>query len=104
MRTKTSPNPLTSSLAILGFTLTTLSALGQAPVISCFGQNGQLVCTNLQPGSAASVNLASSVLGPWTNSCEGLDAVTADSNGAIRVIVPVLSVSGPVFYRKRVSP
>jgi formylglycine-generating enzyme required for sulfatase activity len=30
-----------------------------------------------------------------------LDAVTADTNGAIRVNVPLLSVSGPMFYRVR---
>ena len=37
----------------------------------------------------------------WTNSPPGLDAVTADTNGAIRVNVPLLSVSGPMFYRVR---
>jgi len=97
MRTKAFPNPLTSLLAAVGFTLTTMSALGQAPVISSFGQNGQLVCTNLQPGSTASVEWASSVLGPWTNNWAGLDAVAVDSNGMIQVSVPM-------FYRVRGTP
>jgi formylglycine-generating enzyme required for sulfatase activity len=73
------------------------SAQGQSPVIASFGSNGELVCTNLQPGSTASVEWASSVLGPWTNSWAALAAVTADTNGAIRVSVPM-------FYRVRGTP
>jgi formylglycine-generating enzyme required for sulfatase activity len=80
------------------------SAQGQSPVIASFGRNGELVCTNLLAGSTASVVWISSVLGPWTNSPPGLDAVTADTNGAIRVNVPLLSVSGPMFYRVRGVP
>lgn len=97
VRTKPSPNPLISLVAAVVFTLTTVSALGQAPVISSFGQNGQLVCIHLQPASTASVEWASSALGPWTNTWVGLDAVTADSNGMIQVSVPM-------FYRVRGTP
>ena len=71
-------------LALAGVTVS-----GQAPVIASFDQNGLLVCTNLQPGTTSSVEWASSVLGPWTNTWAGLDAVVADSNGAIRVSVPM---------------
>ena len=71
-----------------------VAALGQSPVISSFSQNGELVCTNLQPGNVATVEWASSVTGPWTNNWAGLDAVMADSNGMIRVSVPM-------FYRVR---
>ena len=81
--------------------LDTAPAYGQAPVIASFGRNGELVCTNLLAGSTASVKWASSVLGPWTNSPPGLDAVKADTNGVIRVNVPLLSVSGLMFYRVR---
>ena len=81
--------------------LDTAPAQAQAPVIASFGRNGELVCTNLLAGSTASVVWTSSVLGPWTNSLPGLDAVAADTNGAIRVNVPLLSVSGPMFYRVR---
>lgn len=63
--------------------------LGQTPVIASFSGNGELVCTNLEPGTAASVEWAPSVLGPWTNNWAGLGAVTADSNGTIRVSVPM---------------
>ena len=69
-------------------------ATAQTPVIASFGGNGELVCTNLVPGSVAVVEWASSVLGPWTNNWEGLASVTADSNGMIRVRVPM-------FYRVR---
>jgi len=74
-----------------------LAAQAQAPVIASFGRNGELVCTNLQPGTVASVEWASSVLGPWTNSWADLAAVAADTNGAIRVSVPM-------FYRVRGVP
>jgi len=74
-----------------------VSASAQAPVIASFGGNGELVCTNLQPGSLANVEWASSVLGPWTNTWAGLNAVTVDSNGGMRVSVPM-------FYRVRGIP
>ena len=70
------------------------SASGQAPVIASLGADGLLVCTNLQPGTTSSVEWASSVLGPWTNSWAALNAVTVDSNGVLRVSVPR-------FYRVR---
>jgi len=74
-----------------------VSACAQAPVIASFGGNGELVCANLQPGTLASVEWASSVLGPWTNTWAGLNAVTVDSNGGMRVSVPM-------FYRVRGIP
>jgi formylglycine-generating enzyme required for sulfatase activity len=67
---------------------------GQMPVISSFSQNGVLVCSNLLPGSVASVQWASSLSGSWSNwtGAVGLDALTVNSNGTIMV-------SLPVFYR-----
>jgi formylglycine-generating enzyme len=94
---KINKNHTFAVLAAVGFTLATMSALGQTHVISSFGQNGQLVCGNLEPGSTASVEWASSVLGPWSNNWTGLESVTADSNGMIRVSVPM-------FYRVRGTP
>ena len=44
------------------------------PVISSFSRNGVLVCSNLVPGTVATVEWASSVTGPWTNNWAGLDA------------------------------
>jgi formylglycine-generating enzyme required for sulfatase activity len=67
-------------------------AVAQLPVISSFSQNGVLVCTNLAPGSVASVQWAPSLSGPWQTNWAGLGAVTADSNGTI-------TVSVPMFYR-----
>jgi hypothetical protein len=40
-------------------------AAAQLPVITSFSQNGVLVCSNLAPGSVASVQWASSLSGPW---------------------------------------
>ena len=74
--------------------LDTAPAYGQAPVIASFGSNGELVCTNLLPGTVASVEWAASVTGPWTNTWAALASVTADTNGAMRVSVPM-------FYRVR---
>ena len=100
----TRPHGLLAPCACVGRWLTlalltgfTLAAQAQSPVIASFGRNGELVCTNLQTGSTASVEWASSVQGPWTNSWAGLAAVTADTNGAIRVSVPM-------FYRVRGVP
>ncbi len=73
------------------------SVSGQAPVISSFSQNGELTCTNLLPGSVATIEWAPTVNGPWTNTWAGLDAITVDSNGTIRVQVPM-------FYRVRGEP
>jgi hypothetical protein len=41
--------------------LTNLQAIAQLPVINSFSQNRVLVCTNLSPGSVASVQWASSL-------------------------------------------
>jgi formylglycine-generating enzyme required for sulfatase activity len=68
-----------------------------APVITSFSRNGELVCDNLMAGSVAAVEWASSPQGPWTNSWAGLTAVVADSNGVIRASVPM-------FYRVRGIP
>jgi len=94
MRTISKWMVMASALALV---LEAAPAYGQAPVIASFGRNGELVCTNLLPGTVASVEWAASVTGPWTNSWAGLDAVTADTNGAIRVSVPM-------FYRVRGTP
>jgi formylglycine-generating enzyme required for sulfatase activity len=67
-------------------------AAGQLPVITSFSQNGLLVCSNLSPGSVASVQWASSLSGPWQTNWAGLGSVTVASNGLI-------SVSVPMFYR-----
>jgi hypothetical protein len=66
-----------------------LTASGQSPVISFFSQNGEFICTHLAPGSVATVEWAPAVTGPWTNTWEGLAAVTADSNGTIQMSVPM---------------
>jgi formylglycine-generating enzyme required for sulfatase activity len=70
----------------------TLAAQAQTPVITSFSGNGVLVCSNLAPGSAATVQWASSLSGPWQNNWAGLAAVTADTSGMIQVSVPM-------FYR-----
>jgi formylglycine-generating enzyme required for sulfatase activity len=70
---------------------TSVAVFGQ-PVITSFSGNGVMVCSNLMPGSVATVEWASSLSGPWQTNWAGLAAVTADTNGMI-------SVSVPMFYR-----
>ena len=82
-------------LVVLGFAI--LSASAQRPVIASFSRNGELVCSNLLPGTVATVEWAPTPNGPWTNNWAGLEAVTVASNGAIRVGVPM-------FYRVRGVP
>lgn len=86
-----------AALAALGFSLANQSVLGQSPIMSSLAQNGRLVSANLQPGSAASVEWAPSVQGPWTNNWTALESVTVDSTGSIEVAVPM-------FYRVRGIP
>ena len=66
-------------------------------MIGSLSKNGALLCTNLAPGSVATVEWAPSVTGPWTNNWAGLDSVPVDSNGVIQVSVPM-------FYRVRGIP
>ena len=84
-------------LATISLGLLNSSVSGQTPVIESFSQNGELTCTNLQPGSVAMVEWAPTVNGPWTNTWAGLNPLTVDSNGTIRVQVPM-------FYRVRGVP
>jgi formylglycine-generating enzyme required for sulfatase activity len=67
-------------------------AAAQLPVITSFSQNGVLVCSNLSPGSVATVEWASSLSGPWQTNWAGLGAVTVGLSGQI-------AVSVPMFYR-----
>lgn len=82
------------ALAAAGCLLVGHSTHGQLPVIASFSQNGELVCTNLAPGTGATVEWAPSLAGPWTNSWAGLESIAADAQGSIRVSVPM-------FYRVR---
>jgi formylglycine-generating enzyme len=67
-----------------------VTAQAAAPVITSFTDNGILVCTNLAPGSVATVEWAPAVTGPWTDNWAGLDTVAVDSNGMLRASVPML--------------
>jgi formylglycine-generating enzyme len=69
-----------------------VAAFAQQPVLTSFSQNGLLICSNLEPNSLATVEWASSLSGPWQSTWDGLEGVTADSNGVIQVSVPM-------FYR-----
>jgi formylglycine-generating enzyme required for sulfatase activity len=68
------------------------AALAQSSVITSFSQNGILVCSNLNPGSVATVVWASSLTGPWQSNWTTLNAIPVGSNGTIQVGVPM-------FYR-----
>jgi sulfatase modifying factor 1 len=64
----------------------------QNPVITSFGRNGVLTCSNLVAGSAAAVEWAPTVGGPWNSDWSALMEIAVPSNHAI-------SVSVPMFYR-----
>lgn len=72
-------------------------ALAQAPVIESLSLNGRLIVKDLLPGSVAVVEWASSVNGPWKSSWSDLNGVQVDTEGKIRVDVPM-------FYRVRGEP
>ena len=86
------------------------AARAQSPIIASFSQNGVLICTNLAPGSDATVEWASSLSGPWHTNWSALRDVTANSNDAIQVGVPMFyrvmettnpfPTSGLVFFAK----
>jgi len=78
--------------AVLGVCFSTRA---QAPVITSFSQNGVLVCSNLYPGSTATVQWASALTGTWSN----LLAMTAGSNQTLVAEVPIPLAGGPIFYR-----
>jgi formylglycine-generating enzyme len=85
--------PLHSLFIVMALIAGVHSASGGAsPVITSFSQNGVLVCSQLNPGSVATVEWAAALAGPWQTNWASLSAVTADSNGTI-------SVSVPMFYR-----
>ncbi len=74
----------------------------QLPVITSFSQNGVMVCSNLAPGSVATVQWASSLSGLWQTNLAGLNAVSVSSNGTITITVPIsveLNSYGATFYR-----
>jgi formylglycine-generating enzyme len=93
-RIKFRSTAIACTVAALLLALSPETGAQEVPIISSFSQNGELTCINLEPGTPAVVEWASSVNGPWTNNWSGLDAVNVDSNGQIRVSVPM-------FYRVR---
>lgn len=66
-------------------------------VIESMGRNGELTASNLEPGTAATVEWAASVAGPWSDNWAALQAITVNSTGGVRVSVPM-------FYRVRGVP
>ncbi|HEY1787220.1 MAG TPA: SUMF1/EgtB/PvdO family nonheme iron enzyme [Verrucomicrobiae bacterium] len=89
---------LSSLFLVLAITASLRGAVPVAPVIVSLSPNGLLICTNLTPGTVASVAWASSLNGPWLTGLNGLNAITVATNGSIQVNVPV-NKSGIVFYR-----
>ena len=88
-------------LSILLLALATVCVRGAipvAPLIVSFKPNGLLVCTNLTPGTVASVAWASSLNGPWLTDLKGLNAITVAANRTIQVNVPIDN-QGMAFYR-----
>ncbi len=76
-----------------------LGANAQLPVINSFSRTGLLTCSNLAPMTAASIEWASSVLGPWHTNTSALDSLIVDATGRIQVNVPLSATT--IFYRVR---
>ncbi len=76
------------------------SVSGQAPVIESLSQNGELTCTNLLPGSVATVLEAATVTGPWTTNA---DSIPVTSNGTFQ-LSGLLSTTGAKYYQVRGEP
>jgi formylglycine-generating enzyme required for sulfatase activity len=85
------------ALAVGLMALSCWAAHGQGMGISAFSNNGQLVATNLQPGTVAGIEWASTASGPWLTNWAGLETVAVDTNGVVQVAVPM-------FYRVRGLP
>ena len=68
------------------------STQAQNPIITSFSQNGVLICSNLNAGSVAAVEWASSLAGPWYSDWTSLGAIAVGANQQIEVSVPM-------FYR-----
>jgi formylglycine-generating enzyme required for sulfatase activity len=86
---------LLGSLLVFGAGM--YQASSQVPYITSFSASGLLVCTNLNPGSAAAVYSSSLLAGPWYT-IKGLSSITVATNETIQVNVPV-SNQGTEFYR-----
>lgn len=80
---------------VLNLAVSVCGAAPNAPIIVSFGQNGLLVCSNLTPGTVASVTKSASLNGPWLTDVNG---ITVATNGSFAVNVGK-SGSGVVFYR-----
>ena len=92
-----------NQLKVLVFALALLVGIypvfGQNILITSFQNNGVLTCTNLLPGSTATVAWASSLSGPWSTNFPGLTALSVGSNGAIQVSVPIIKTNKLLFLR-----
>ena len=69
----------------------------QAPIIQSLSRNGELVGTNLEPGTTATVEWAPTAHGPWKGSWDDLTSVSVEADGTIQVNVPM-------FYRLLAIP
>jgi formylglycine-generating enzyme len=87
------------AVAVVSF-LTGATLLGQSPVITSLSQSGWLVCSNLEPGSAATILEAADLSGPWTTN---LAPKVVNSNGALEVS-GLVATSGTKYFRIRGMP
>lgn len=90
--------PLSPALLLLTL-LTAFSDLNTSAqsIVASLSRNGELSCTNLEPGTIATVEWAASANGPWYTNWTAQQSLTADSQGAF-------TVSVPMFYRVRGVP
>jgi hypothetical protein len=82
---------------MLLLSVTHLNPAAAQPVITSFSQNGALVCSNLVPGSLATVMWASSLSGPWQANLPGLNGIAVGPDGSIQVTALVVNAETAFF-------
>ncbi len=76
------------------------SVSGQAPIIESSSQNGELTCTNLLPGSSATLLEAEAVSGPWATNAA---SIPVTSNGTFQ-LNGLVSTIGAKYYQVMGEP
>src|ERR1017187_2396961 len=82
----------------------TLRVVAQNSFKVALSPNGLLSCSNLQPGSAATVLWTPSLTQPWQSNLANLNSIAVGSNGAIQVSVPMPQGSASTLFIVRGLP
>ena len=79
-------------------------AAAESPVIRLSRQTGELTCTNLPPGTTATIQWAATPVGPWTDAWTDLREAEVDSNGMLRIGVPAFFRAVAHIHPENLAP